>query len=106
MSTIGFKCSWIKENKAKAKVEETEQLPPLIPGTAVAFVLELQMKIQEHQEYMVTKEFTKLSIKAKTSIIETYTFLVQALATIQMPQNVVASGYIEYAQAEVDNNID
>ena len=99
MSTLGFKCSWMKDEKKTVKEETIEQLPPLIPGSAVSFVLELQVKIMKHQEYMLSKAFTRLTVAEKTKTLEEYTFLVRALTTIQMPSETVASGFQEYAAA-------
>ena len=102
MSTVGFKCSWMKDEKKTVKEEETiEQLPPLIPGSAVSFVLELQVKIMQHQEYMLSKAFTQLTVAEKTAVLEEYTFLVRALTTIQMPSDVVAGGFQEYASSDI-----
>lgn len=98
MNTVGFKCSWMKEQIIE-KVEETQQtLPPFIPGSAVSFVLELQMKIMQHQEFILSKSFIKMNKTDKISVLEEYTFLIRALTTIQMPSDVVASGLQEYAK--------
>ena len=99
MSTVGFKCSWMKEEVQQEQTQETNQIPPMIPGSAVSFVLELQVKIMKHQEYMLSKAFTRLTVAEKTTVLEEYTFLVRALTTIQIPSETVASGFQEYAAA-------
>lgn len=106
MSTVGFKCSWMKDEKKAEKNEtSTETMPPLIPGSAVSFVLELQVKIMQHQEFMLSKSFTRMTVAEKTAVLEEYTFLVRALTTVQMPSDVVASGVQEYASLAAQEDI-
>lgn len=101
MSTVGFKCSWMKEDIKQESIQQVEQVPPMIPGSAVSFVFELQMKIMQHQEFILSKSFVKMSNEDKVSVLEEYTFLVRALTTIQMPSEAVASGFQEYIKSDI-----
>lgn len=99
---IGFKASWHKKERRKKESTDTNMLPAIIPGSAVFHVLELQMKIQEHEEFILTAKFTRLSKQGKSEFLSSYRFLVVTLASINLPQNS-ANAYTEYMQNELAN---
>ena len=105
MGTLGYKGSWMKaERKPKTNKAEQEEIPAIIPGTAVAHILEIQMKISQHEEFFITKEYTKLTQPEKAHTIESYRFLVITLATIQLSQSSEGINIQQYAEAcsEID----
>jgi hypothetical protein len=62
------------------------------------------MKIAQHEEFFMTKEYTKLTQPEKAQTIESYRFLVITLATIQISNSNVGINVKQYAEAcsEVD----
>lgn len=105
MGTLGYKGSWMKaERKPKTNKAEQEEIPAIIPGTAIAHILEIQMKIAQHEEFFMTKEYTKLTQPEKAQTIESYRFLVITLATIQLSKSSIGIDVKQYAEAcsEVD----
>lgn len=87
MNKIGFKMSYeLKaEKKRTRKSHVEEEMPMIIPGTAMAHTLELSMKIQEFEEFITTATFARLSKAKKRNTLDSYRFLLTTLALIQPP---------------------
>lgn len=85
MTPIGFKQQNVKPvRKKKQQVEE----PMILPGTGVAHTMNVFMKIQELESYMMTRQFSSLTKAKKASVLENYKFMVTTLAMIQSPINM------------------
>lgn len=94
MSKIGFKCSWEKPTR-KRKVKE--EMPAIVPGSKVATLLEIQMKTTEHEEFIVSKAFTRLSVKERRATLDAYRFLTATMAlTVEAPSNEAMSEYATF----------
>lgn len=87
MNKIGFKMSYeLKaEKKRTRKIEQQDEMPMIIPGTAMAHTLEVSMKIQEFEEFITTAAFARLSKAKKRQTLDSYRFLLTTLALIQPP---------------------
>lgn len=93
MTKIGFKMSWELKNEKKRtrkKVTQEEEMPMIIPGTGMAHILNLSMKIQEFEDYIKSAAFTRLSKNKKAEMLDTYRFFVTTLALIQPQSSGVA----------------
>lgn len=98
MKKIGFKCSWDQSEPETQQVEnELELMPPIIPGTSVAHLIELQMRIDDHAQYIASTAFTKIRKEERQQILEAYTFLVRTMMMIQPPQVAEPTGLTEFA---------
>ncbi len=84
MRPIGFKQQNVKQPRVRKQQQQEEEME-IIPGTGIAHTLSVFMKIQELEEYMVTKQFSSLTKAKKKSVIELYKFMVTTLAMIQTP---------------------
>jgi hypothetical protein len=82
MRPIGFKQQNVKQPRRR-KQQLQEEI--IIPGTGMAHTMGVFMKIQELEEYMLTKQFSTLTKAKKKSIMETFKFMVTTLAMIQSP---------------------
>ena len=87
MNKIGFKFSWeqgkVKRTR-KPKIEN--EMPMIIPGTGIAHMLEISMKVEEMETFMTTASFTRMNKMNKRSYINTYRFMVMTLALINPNQ--------------------
>jgi hypothetical protein len=92
MNKIGFKMSYeLKaEKKRTRKPQVEEEMPMIIPGTAMAHTLEVSMKIQEFEEFITTAAFARLSKAKKRQTLDSYRFLLTTLALIQPPSTGVS----------------
>ena len=92
MNKIGFKMSYeLKaEKKRTCKPQVEEEMPMIIPGTAMAHTLEVSMKIQEFEEFITTAAFARLSKAKKRQTLDSYRFLLTTLALIQPPSTGVS----------------
>lgn len=105
--SIGFKASWHKRTRTKKQKEE--QLPTIIPGSAIAHILEIQMKIQEHEDYMLTSAYSRLNKSNKAEILSAYRFLTTTLATINLPQNQLSNpglNMFAYNDGDIDGSME
>lgn len=101
MNTVGFKASWHKPERKKRGKKTEDLLPSIIPGTIATHVLEIQVKIDEHEQYILTKAFSRLNKKQKQEILDAYRFLIVTLAAIN-PNQSGGEGISFYAASEVD----
>jgi len=87
MNKIGFKMSYeLKNSKKQArKAQVEEEMPMIVPGTAMAHILEVSMKLQEFEEFITTSAFARLSKAKKRTTLDSYRFLLTTLALIQPP---------------------
>jgi len=92
MNKIGFKMSYeLKADKKRTrKVQAEEEMPMIIPGTAMAHVLEVSMKIQEFEDFITTAAFARLSKTKKRQTLDSYRFLLTTLALIQPPSGGIS----------------
>ena len=92
MNKIGFKMSYeLKaEKKRTRKPQVEEEMPMIIPGTAMAHTLEVSMKIQEFEEFITTAAFARLSKAKKRQTLDSYHFLLTTLALIQPPSTGIS----------------
>ena len=92
MNKIGFKMSYeLKADKKRTrKVQAEEEMPMIIPGTAMAHVLEVSMKIQEFENFITTAAFARLSKTKKRQTLDSYRFLLTTLALIQPPSGGIS----------------
>ena len=92
MNKIGFKMSYeLKaEKKSTRKSKDSEEMPMIIPGTAMAHTLEVSMKIQEFEDFITTAVFARLSKAKKRQTLDSYRFLLTTLALIQPPSTGVS----------------
>ena len=92
MNKIGFKMSYeLKaEKKRTRKPQVEEEMPMIIPGTAMAHTLEVSMKIQEFEEFITTAAFARLSKAKKRQTLDSYRFLLTTLALIQPPSTGIS----------------
>jgi hypothetical protein len=92
MNKIGFKMSYeLKADKKRTrKVQVEEEMPMIIPGTAMAHVLEVSMKIQEFEDFITTAAFARLSKTKKRQTLDSYRFLLTTLALIQPPSGGIS----------------
>jgi len=92
MNKIGFKMSYeLKADKKRTrKVQAEEEMPMIIPGTAMAHVLEVSMKIQEFEDFITKADFTRLSRLKKKQTLDSYRFLLTTLALIQPPSGGIS----------------
>jgi hypothetical protein len=89
MNKIGFKMSYeLKaEKKRIRKVQVEDEMPMIIPGTAMAHTLDIMMKIQEFEDFFITAGFARLSKAKKRQALDSYRFLLTTLALIQPPSS-------------------
>lgn len=100
MSKMGFKCSWHKpERKRKVK----EEMPTIVPGSKVATLLEMQMKISEQEEFIVSKAFSRLSVKDRREVVDLYRFLT---ATMALTTEVTQGGVSEFGACMIPDTSD
>ena len=100
MSKVGFKCSWDKpERKPRVK----DEMPQIIPGSKVATLIEMQMKISEQEEFIVSKAFSRLSVKDRREVLDLYRFLTAAMALIS---EVAACGVSEFGACMIPDTSD
>ena len=78
------------EKKRTRKPQVEEEMPMIIPGTAMAHTLEVSMKIQEFEEFITTAAFARLSKAKKRQTLDSYRFLLTTLALIQPPSTGVS----------------
>ena len=78
------------EKKRTRKPQVEEEMPMIIPGTAMAHTLEVSMKIQEFEEFITTAAFARLSKVKKRQTLDSYRFLLTTLALIQPPSTGVS----------------
>ena len=78
------------EKKRTRKPQVDEEMPMIIPGTAMAHTLEVSMKIQEFEEFITTAAFTRLSKAKKRQTLDSYRFLLTTLALIQPPSTGIS----------------
>jgi hypothetical protein len=97
---IGFRASWHKETKPKK--QEQELIPEMIPGSAMEHILEIQTRIFEHEQFMLTTKFARLSKAKKQDVIGAYNFLVKTLALVQ--PTVSSAGITEFGY--IDSQVD
>ena len=92
MNKIGFKMSYeLKADKKRTrKVQVEEEMPMIIPGTAMAHVLEVSMKIQEFEDFITKADFARLSRLKKKQTLDSYRFLLTTLALIQPPSGGIS----------------
>lgn len=83
MRPIGFKQQNVKQPRRRKQEQLQEEI--IIPGTGMAHTMGVFMKIQELEEYMVTKQFGSLSKAKKKSVMDMFKFMVTTLAMIQNP---------------------
>lgn len=88
MNKIGFKFSW-EQGKAKRtrKPKVEDEMPMIIPGTGMAHILEVSMKIEEMETFMTTASFTRMTKANKAAYISAYRFMVTTLALINPSQS-------------------
>jgi hypothetical protein len=101
MSKMGFKCSWDKpERKRKVK----EEMPTIVPGGKVATLIEMQMKISEQEEFIVSKAFSRLSVKDRREVVDLYRFLTATMAlTTEAPPSAEVSAFGAYAAPDTSD---
>ena len=88
MNKIGFKMSYeTKKRTRKPKVEEN--MPVIIPGTAMAHTLEILVQIEEFEKWIPTVGFARLPKAKKVQALNSYRFLLTTLALIQPPSGGV-----------------
>ena len=92
MNKIGFKMSYeLKNNKKQTrKAQVEEEMPMIVPGTAMAHMLEVSMKLQEFEEFITTAAFARMSKAKKRATLDSYRFLLTTLALIQPPSGGVS----------------
>jgi len=92
MNKIGFKMSYeLKADKKRTrKVQAEEEMPMIVPGMAMAHVLEVSMKIQEFEDFITTAAFARLSKTKKRQTLDSYRFLLTTLALIQPPSGGIS----------------
>lgn len=92
MNKIGFKMSYeLKAEKKRArKSHDEEEMPMIIPGTAMAHMLEVSMKLQEFEEFITTAAFARMSKAKKRATLDSYRFLLTTLALIQPPSGGIS----------------
>jgi hypothetical protein len=92
MNKIGFKMSYeLKaEKKHTRKVQAEDEMPMIIPGTAMAHVLEVSMKIQEFEDFITKADFARMSRLKKKQTLDSYRFLLTTLALIQPPSGGIS----------------
>lgn len=84
MNKIGFKFSWEKQKRPR-KTKVIEEIPMIIPGTSIAHITEISMKIEDMEKFMITSSFSRLNKIQKQQYINSYKFLVTTLALINIP---------------------
>ena len=100
MSKMGFKCSWDKpERKRKVK----EEMPTIVPGGKVATLIEMQMKISEQEEFIVSKAFSMLSVKDRREVVDLYRFLT---ATMALTTETAQGGVSEFGACMIPDTSD
>ncbi len=87
MNKIGFKMSYeLKaEKKRTRKSHVEEEMPMIIPGTAMAHTLEITMKIDQLEQFIATAAFARMTKAKKRATLDSYRFLLTTLALIQPP---------------------
>jgi hypothetical protein len=92
MNKIGFKMSYeLKaEKKRTRKVQAEEEMPMIVPGMAMAHVLEISMKIQEFEDFITKADFARLSRLKKKQTLDSYRFLLTTLALVQPPSGGIS----------------
>ena len=96
MNKIGFKFSW-EQNKRTRKPKVEDEMPMIIPGTGMAHILEINMRIEEMETFMTTAAFTRMSKANKAGYISAYRFMVTTLALVNVPQG---SGMSEHTNID------
>ena len=91
MGKIGFKMSWeLKKEKRSTRKPKQEEIPMIVPGTAMAHILEIQMKIEGLETYLTSTAYARLNKKEKAEMLEAYRFLLTTMALIQTPTGGVS----------------
>jgi len=104
MSRIGFKCSWNQNESETQQVEnEMELMPPIVPGTSIAHLIELQMRIDDHAQYIASAAFLRLRKDERIQILEAYTFLVRTMMMVQPPQTEAPINLTEYGALDIED---
>lgn len=94
MNKIGFKFNWEQDKpKRTRKPKVEEEMPMIIPGTGMAHILEVSMKIEEMETFMTTASFTRMTKTSKAAYINAYRFMVTTLALVNVPQGGGMSEY-------------
>jgi hypothetical protein len=99
MSKLGFKFSWETnetEEKQDLGVIQTQQI---ISGGAIDVIQQLQDKIQNYNNFILTNEFATLPYEGKEEVVNTFKFFTALMATFQGPIN---NGVNVYPTSEQD----
>jgi len=103
MKKIGFKFSWEQNDKPKRdrKPKNTEEeMPMIIPGTPLGHLVEVQMRIEQHESLIVSPAFGRMKKQERLDMLASYRFLLTTLAMIQPP--VGGGGMSEFGGIDVD----
>lgn len=103
MKKIGFKFSWEKDDKPKRgrkPKNQEEEMPMIIPGTPLGHLVEVQMRIEQHESLIASPVFSRMKKQEKLDMLASYRFLLTTLAMIQ-PQ-AVGGGLSEFGGIDVD----
>lgn len=76
MSKLGFKFSWETEDTIENTTENNIQAN-IAEHILVNHILELNQKIQDCEEYIVSNEFSQLNMREKLQVLDTYQFYVK-----------------------------
>ena len=86
MKKIGFKFSWEKDVKPKRDRKpknQEEEMPMIIPGTPLGHLVEVQMRIEQHESLIASPAFSRMKKQEKLDMLASYRFLLTTLAMIQ-----------------------
>ena len=103
MKKIGFKFSWEKDDKPKRDRKpknQEEEMPMIIPGTPLGHLVEVQMRIEQHESLIASPAFSRMKKQEKLDMLASYRFLLTTLAMIQPP--AAGGGLSEFAGIDVD----
>lgn len=103
MNKIGFKCSWMKNEKPKRnRPKNQEEMSMIVPGTPMGHMVEVLSRIEQHESIIVSVAFTRMSKSKKQDMLVSYRFLLTTLAVMQPP---MSGGMKEFGAIEVDYDV-
>lgn len=103
MNKIGFKGSWMKNEKPKRNrpTKQEEEMPMIVPGTPMGHMVEVLSRIEQHESIITSAAFTRMSKREKQDMLASYRFLLTTLAVIQPPAPG-GSGMSEFGGIDID----
>jgi hypothetical protein len=75
MNKLGFKFSWETEDTTENTTTNIQA--NIAEHTLVNYILELNQKIQDCEEYIISNEFSQLNTREKLQILDTYQFYIK-----------------------------